>query len=93
MTTRDPRFGSPRWKATRLYVLHRDRWLCQIRGPKCNHFATEVDHVEARADGGDMFDPSNLRAACKSCNGWRAAKRTNAQRPYRMSVPRYETRL
>jgi 5-methylcytosine-specific restriction endonuclease McrA len=93
VTTRDPRLWTPRYRAIRAWVLIRDGGLCQIHGPKCSHYATEVDHVVPRVDGGDVFDPSNMRASCKACNGWRAAKRTNDRRRYRTSVPEYETRL
>lgn len=74
-------------------VLDRDLHLCQIRGPRCTRYATQVDHIVARADGGDVFDPANLRACCAACNGWRSAQRTNSMRRYRDSVARYETRL
>jgi 5-methylcytosine-specific restriction endonuclease McrA len=76
------------WKRTRLYVLIRDGYVCQIRGPKCRGYATEVDHIVARVDGGAVFDPSNLRAACQPCNGGRGGRRR-----YRTAVPDYETRL
>jgi 5-methylcytosine-specific restriction endonuclease McrA len=80
------------YRALRLWILDRDRNVCQIRGPRCTTWATEVDHIIDRADGGPVFDPANLRAACKQCNGWRAALRTNARR-YHTTVARYETRL
>lgn len=84
---------SATWRRTRLFVLDRDRWRCKIKGPKCLGWANEVDHIITRADGGAMFDPRNLRAACRPCNGGRAAKRTNDKLTYRISVPGYETRL
>jgi 5-methylcytosine-specific restriction endonuclease McrA len=92
MATDDPRLHTPQWKALRLWVLDRDRGVCQIHGPKCTVWATDVDHIVARADGGDVWAPGNLRAACRQCNGWHAAQRTNRMR-YRDSVARFETRL
>jgi 5-methylcytosine-specific restriction endonuclease McrA len=93
MTTRDPRLWTSGYRAIRRYVLVRDGGLCQIHGPRCTKYATQVDHVVPRADGGDVYDPANLRAACRACNSGRSAERTNAQRKYRTSVPRYETRM
>ena len=84
---------SAQWKRTRLYVLDRDGWQCQIHGPRCLGYANEVDHVVTRADGGAMFNPANLRASCGPCNRGRAAHRTNDMRHYRTGVPTYETRL
>ena len=89
----DPWLETATWRRVRVFVLNRDGWKCKIGGPKCLGWANEVDHVISRADGGPMFDPRNLRAACKPCNGGRAAKRTNDKYRYRNSVPSYETRL
>jgi 5-methylcytosine-specific restriction protein A len=80
VTTYDPRLNTRGYKLLRAWVLDRDRHACQIRGPRCTHVATEVDHIECRADGGDVFAPTNLRAACRPCNGWLAALRTNRLR-------------
>jgi 5-methylcytosine-specific restriction enzyme A len=81
------------WLSVRLYVLARDGYLCQIRGPRCTKFANAADHIIPLADGGPEFDPKNLRAACKRCNSGRAADRMNQQRRYRLSVAQYETRM
>jgi 5-methylcytosine-specific restriction protein A len=61
-------------------VLRRDRWTCQIRGPKCTVFATHVDHVIPRVDGGSVFDPANCRASCARCNIGRVSRRTKDRR-------------
>ena len=85
------------WRRVRLLVLERDRYRCQVRGRHCHGWANQVDHIVSRADGGALFDPANLRAACPACNGGRAAESTNAKRAsrltYRVTVPTYETRL
>ena len=81
------------WHHMAQLILVRDEYRCQIRGPKCRGYATEVDHVVSRADGGPVFDPANLRASCKRCNSGRSADRTNAMRRYRTSVPDYDVRL
>ena len=93
MTTADPRLTSRAYRQLARMVLERDAHQCQIKGPKCNRYATEVDHIIARADGGAVFDPNNLRAACRACNGYLSAKRTNERRRYRTTVALYEVRL
>ena len=91
MTTADRRLWTGAYRHVRRWVLDRDGGVCQIRGAKCTHWATEVDHIRARADGGDCYDPANLRAACRACNGGRAADRTNRLR--RAQVPYEDMRL
>jgi 5-methylcytosine-specific restriction endonuclease McrA len=95
MVTIDPRLNTQAWQRLRAWVLARDGGMCQIRGPKCKRYATDADHIVSRAEGGDMWDPRNLRASCKPCNGGRSAWRTNAMRggTYRTSVPPYDTRF
>jgi 5-methylcytosine-specific restriction protein A len=94
MARHDPRFNDRSYRLLRLAILDRDGYLCRIRGPRCTTYATQVDHIVARADGGAMLDPANLRAACRRCNGWLAANRTNSLRyRYRQAVAVYETRL
>lgn len=51
-------------------VAARQQWLCD----KCliilpPHF--EVDHIVSLADGGSN-EPSNLRALCRECHGWKS---------------------
>lgn len=65
--------GSTRqWRVIRLAVLVRDRYRCQIRGPRCTGKATTADHITPKSEGG-TDDPSNLRAACVLCNSGRGA--------------------
>lgn len=88
----DARLNTAAWRATREFVKARDGYLCQIKGPHCTRYATCVDHVVARADGGDMWALANLRASCRRCNSTSAADRTNARR--RMAADaNYVTRL
>jgi 5-methylcytosine-specific restriction endonuclease McrA len=86
---------SQAWRTLRLAVLDRDLWMCQVRGPACTRYATEVDHIIARADGGAVLDAANCRAACAKCNRGRGAMRTNAARrfAYRNTVADYVTRF
>ena len=84
-------------------MLARDKYTCQMRGPRCKGYATlQVDHVIARADGGDMWNTANLRAACHPCNMYASAQRTNEKRrtrdgrrwlPYRTTEAQADTRL
>jgi 5-methylcytosine-specific restriction endonuclease McrA len=60
--------SSARWQHVRARVLDRDSHTCQIRGDGCTIVATTVDHIDARSDGGAMFELTNLRAACAHCN-------------------------
>lgn len=60
--------------ATRMYVLERDGWRCQIckRGIPAllsvpHHMAGTVDHVVPQSQGG-THEPANLRAAHFICN-------------------------
>jgi 5-methylcytosine-specific restriction endonuclease McrA len=82
------------YRRLRRAILDRDLGLCQIKGPKCTRFATEVDHIVARVDGGAVFDPANLRAACRKCNSSGGAAVAAARRArYRTGVADYLTRF
>jgi len=94
VTTHDPRYTTPEWRRLRRLVLERDRGECQIRGTRCQGWATEVDHVVAVADGGDFWGPANLRASCAPCNRGRGADMTNARRwRYGDTSAAYRTRF
>jgi 5-methylcytosine-specific restriction endonuclease McrA len=80
MTGADPRLQTVAWRRLRLLVLERDRGVCQVAGPDCTKVATCVDHIVARADGGDCWAPSNLRASCRRCNSADGARITNSRR-------------
>ena len=65
--------GRP-WQRTRRRILERDGYRCQIPDVhRCTGYATEVDHIVPRAQGGPDRD-DNLRAACG--NGNKARNRT-----------------
>lgn len=78
-------YNTRAWRVVRQQAFERDGYRCQIRGPKCKGKATEVDHIIPVNDGGALYDLSNLRSACKTCNvgransqkhreGWRRAR-------------------
>ncbi len=65
----DRRYGSRRWKAVRLRVLHRDLWRCYV--PDCPLPANVADHIDTVYPGMPdawFFDEANLRASCKRHN-------------------------
>jgi 5-methylcytosine-specific restriction endonuclease McrA len=58
--------GSTRaWRKTRLRILARDGWLCQIKGPTCTTRATQVHHVLGK---GVSERDEHLLSACQPCN-------------------------
>ena len=90
----DNRYWTANWKRLRLFVLDRDRWVCQVREHGCKHDATAVDHIDATIEGGAFWDPANLRATCKHCNSIRGGKLVRArQARYRNTMAQYDTRL
>ena len=52
---------------TRWLVLERDSFTCQYCGRSSPHVVLQVDHIEARAWGGDDRI-GNLITSCWSCN-------------------------
>ena len=91
MTVHDPRLNTWAWRHLRRHILDRDLGLCQIKGPGCTRYATCVDHIIDRADGGDMYNPANLRAACNLRRPTPRSGRRAAS--YLTGVARYATRL
>ena len=78
--------GIKGWERTRLRILERDGYICQI--PDCRvgiaYPADSVDHIVPRALGGvlppgALHGDANLRAAHKVCNSRRGV-------PMRMTV-------
>ena len=65
---------SVEWRALRLNVLRRDRYICQLCGAKClgkkkNGISPEVDHIQPVKDRPDLkLVSSNLRTLCKPCH-------------------------
>lgn len=58
------------WKRLRLYILKRDRYLCQCKHCKASGAllpAHEVDHIVRVEDGGTNH-PSNLQAINRKCH-------------------------
>ena len=69
VTAPEKRYGTRRWKATRLRVLRRDLWACWV--PDCLVVASVADHIDpvyAGMPDARFFDEANLRASCKRHN-------------------------
>lgn len=65
----DSRYKSARWRRLRESVIRRDGRRCSVPGcaadmalPRMTH----VDHIIEVGDGGDFWDPSNLRVLCRT---------------------------
>ena len=58
-------YQSKRWRLLRKHILRRDGYRCRL----CNRAGRlEVDHATPIVMGGDWWNPSNLRAVCRSCH-------------------------
>ena len=62
------------WVRVSKAVLRRDRFVCQIRGPRCTGDATTCDHIDPLIKGGSRLDPDNLQAACRPCNSGKGGR-------------------
>ena len=56
-----------RWRRLRAAKLMRDP-LCEYCLPKYVTRATQVDHVVAVSNGGEMWDWENLKSTCATCH-------------------------
>ena len=62
------RYGKGIWRRLSLTIRTRDG-QCMLRtSKKCSGRAEVADHIVRPEEGGAMYDPANLRAACRSCN-------------------------
>jgi len=55
------------WQKIRVQILERDGYSCQMCGKKLVGGDATVDHIFPTHLGGTSI-PSNLQAACRSCN-------------------------
>lgn len=88
----DPR-ASRRWRRLSAQILAGSThcWLCHhpldFGAPPRTRWAPSVDHIQSLEDGGDPFDPQNLRAAHYGCNSAKGA-RSGAYRPQHSKIRR-----
>jgi 5-methylcytosine-specific restriction enzyme A len=65
----DRRYSTARWQRLRKAVLARDGYACQIRGPNCRRYANTAHHCLPSSSHPHLFfEPSNVVAACSTCN-------------------------
>jgi 5-methylcytosine-specific restriction endonuclease McrA len=55
-------YRSLRWKGLRRQVLGEQRGACAV--PGCLMLATDVDHIVAVRDGGELWGRGNLQGLC-----------------------------
>jgi len=76
MTSLTPpgRQNDARWKAAKARAIRDSGGLCQLCGgglvdaPRSTPWSTEIDHIVPLSQGGDPFDPGNLRALHRQCH-------------------------
>ena len=76
----DPFYATKQWRAVRAAVLVRDEYRCGYCGKFLYGVDATVDHIIERQDGGQEFDPANLRASCRTCNSRKGARRQHQHR-------------
>jgi 5-methylcytosine-specific restriction enzyme A len=62
---------APTPRHVRLAVLQRDQFVCQLGYPRCEYFATEVDHIVSTAALGvsrEHVGVDDCQAVCASCH-------------------------
>lgn len=73
MSTREERrevYSTSRWQKLRAQILIRDGWTCQGLCKELGRTSAggEIHHIVPIRDGGEPFDPNNLRLLCRGCH-------------------------
>jgi 5-methylcytosine-specific restriction endonuclease McrA len=68
------------WDAARTFVIHRDRFTCQICRTRRRVRDLEVDHIVEIARGGGTLAYENLQTLCRSCHRAKTAAFLRAYR-------------
>lgn len=63
------------WRRTTKQVLERDQHRCQLRHEHCTGTATEVHHLDGKANGNN---PDRCIATCHRCHATETRKQTIA---------------
>ncbi|KKN78117.1 hypothetical protein LCGC14_0353440 [marine sediment metagenome] len=72
------------WTMLKRYVHERDDWTCQLCGTRrYGNRHNDADHIIPISDGGDEFEPDNVRTLCHRCHKkvtreWQRTKALNA---------------
>jgi 5-methylcytosine-specific restriction endonuclease McrA len=66
--TSDARGYDYAWRKIRIQILNRDNWRCHYCEKVLSGSDATVDHLQPLSKFGAKLDPSNLVAACRSCN-------------------------
>jgi 5-methylcytosine-specific restriction enzyme A len=66
-------YNSARWQELRRQLLRDHPW-CNT--PGCPHPATDADHIQPLATGGQPYDPANLQGLCKQHHSQKTAQET-----------------
>ena len=65
--------GGTKWATMRKRILDRDGWICGYCGVALVTSNATVDHIIPQIVAPHLrYDPDNLRAACRPCNGAKA---------------------
>ena len=56
------------WDAARTYVIHRDRFVCQVCRRRFRVAQLDVDHRLEIARGGPSLEYENLQTICRPCH-------------------------
>jgi 5-methylcytosine-specific restriction protein A len=64
----DKTLSSRRWQLLRTHILRREPLCRPCSGQDRVRLATEVDHIQHRAAGGEVFDEANLQPICAECH-------------------------
>ena len=83
-------WGGRRAQQLTALVLARDDYRCRmptVDGSECGAVATTADHVVPIAEGGALWDPANMRAACGPHNFSAGGTLANQRRLSRLTLP------
>lgn len=73
-------YDSARWRRTRAAVLKRSPLCLHCRMSGRAIPATQIDHIISLADGGAIWDRSNLQALCLPCHARKTARRVRERK-------------
>ena len=81
------------WDAARTFVLHRDRFTCQVCRRRRPVADLEVDHVVEIARGGPSLEYLNLQTLCRRCHRHKTAGYLRLPRQERLRDPTGSARV